>query len=341
MVVPFMPLMTHAQSVFDPSERWIDEEDPRYYENMIARHWEEIEDGQWADLFSMLAEQVEESDVDWRGAGEVRARLISALMESANEISGIDDQHGSRYLQHLDKLDTGRFSEGVAGQGFVAFNGINPPIVLCMEGAEMIPPCNEPQHPILTPAQAREVRYAANTANELLQMISEQADEAILNAIETSYRRWVNFMDRGFVMFPWELSLNSALLNWDIRTPPSTQFIFLHPSLGIQIPLDGFSDPVNFRAKETLTIEVLGHLWYRGEFLDNYSGLSATVVLREDLPPGVGFLARPGRGLAAGLNWHLSADDQKTFLKTPYVTVSINVLNFIKTNRGVLDVISR
>ena len=337
LICLIIPSLTSAQTVFDPSGAWVDEEDPRYYENVIARNWESIEADQWADLFSELAERVNDSDVDWSGAEEVRERLIAALNETSNNVSEIDNQYGGRYLQHLDELDTGKFSEGVVGQGFVAFNGMSPPIVLCLEGTEMIPPCNQPQHPILTPALAREVRYTANTAHELLQMISAQADDAILNAIETSYRRWVNFMDRGFVMFPWELSLNSALLNWDIRTPPTTQFIFLHPSLGIQIPLDGFSDPVNFRAKETLTVEVLGHLWYRGEFLNNYAGPSATVVLREDLPPGVGFLARPGRGLAAGLNWHLSSDDQKTFLKTPYVTVSINVLNFIKTNRGVLD----
>jgi len=206
-----------------------------------------------------------------------------------------------------------------------------------MEGAEMAAPCNEAMHPVLTEEQAEDIRYRANAANELLVLLRGDADDAIIEAIDTSYRRWVNFLDNGFVMFPWEIGLNSALLNWDIRTPPSTQFIFLHPSLGVQIPLDGLSDPVKFRAKESLVIEVAGHLWYRGQFLDNYSGVSGTVVLREDLPPGLGFLVRPARGFSAGLNWHFSANEQKQFIKTPYLTVSVNVLNLIKSNRGLFE----
>ncbi|WP_340105943.1 hypothetical protein [Rhodohalobacter sp. 8-1] len=323
-----------AQDVFAPSDAWADENDPRYYENVIDRNWQLIQQEQWADIFSNLAEDAALSEVDWSGAQQVHERFLDALDASIDELKEIDALYNGVYLEHLDQLHTGRFAEGIAGDGFVAFMGMNPAIVLCMEGAEQANPCNQPQHPILTVAQARDVRYRANAANELLLILRREADEVILDAIETSYKRWNNFLDNGFVMYPWEITLNSALLEWDIRTPPSTQFIFLHPSLGIQIPLDGFSDPVKFRAKESLVIEVAGHLWYRGEFLDNYGGISGTVVLREDLPPGFGFLLRPGRGLSAGLNWHLSADEQKQFMKTPFVTVSVNVLNFIKSNRG-------
>lgn len=337
MVVVMMAVLISSatgQDVFDPSGAWMDENDPRHYENVIARHWEMIEQEQWADLFDILADQAEESNVDWSGAEEVKGRLIDALEATAEELSAIDSQFNGAYILHLDRLNTGRFAEGTAGQGFVAFNGVTPPIVLCMAGAEMASPCNLTQNPILTELQAEEIRYRTNAANELLMILRAEADEVILDAIETSYMRWKNFLDNGFVMYPWEIGLNSALLSWDIRTPPSTQFIFLHPSLGIQIPLDGFSDPVKFRAKESLMIEVAGHLWYRGDFLENYAGISGTFVLREDLPPGIGFLVRPGRGLAAGLNWHLSSEDQKEFIKTPFVTVSVNVLNLISSNRG-------
>ncbi len=268
------------------------------------------------------------------GAEEVHERFLDALDAAIVELKEIDALYNGVYLEHLDQLHTGRFSEGTAGEGFVGFLGMHPAIVLCMEGAEQANPCNQPQHPILTEAQAEDIRYRANAANQLLLILRSEADDVILDAIETSYKQWNNFLDNGFVMYPWEIGLNSALLSWDIRTPPSTQFIFLHPSLGIQVPLDGFSDPVKFRAKESLVIEVAGHLWYRGEFLENYAGVSGTVVLREDLPPGIGVLVRPGRGLAAGLNWHLSANDQKTFIKTPNVTVSVNILNVITSNRG-------
>lgn len=323
-----------AQDVFDPTDAWIDENDPRHYENVIDRNWRLIQQEQWPEIFSNLTDEAASTDVDWSGAEEVHERFLDALDAAIDELKEIEALYNGVYLEHLDQLHTGRFAEGTAGDGFVGFVGMNPAIVLCMEGAEQANPCNRPEHPILNRAQAEDVRYRANAANELLLILRSEADAAILEAIETSYKRWNNFLDNGFVMYPWEIGLNSALLNWDIRTPPSTQFILLHPSLGIQVPLDGFSDPVKFRAKESLMVEVAGHLWYRGEFLDNYAGISGTLVLREDLPPGFGFLVRPGRGLAAGLNWHLSAEDQKQFIKTPFLTVSVNVLNLISSNRG-------
>jgi hypothetical protein len=323
-----------AQDVFDPSDGWMDKSDTRYYENVIARHWEMIEQQQWADIFENLAAQAEESDVDWSGAEEVKQRLIDAFYMTVAEIDTIDSDFNGVYILHLDRMNTGRFAEGTVGQGFVGFNAMSPSIVLCYEEAEVAAPCNQTQNPILSEAQAKDIRYRANAANELLLILRAEADVVILDAIETSYKRWTNFLDKGFVMYPWEISVNSTFLNWDIRTPPSTQFIFLHPSLGIQIPLDGFTDPVEFRVKESLMIEVAGHLWYRGEFLDNYAGVSGTFVLREDLPPGIGFLVRPGRGLVAGLNWHFSENDQKQFMKTPFVTVSVNVLNLITSNRA-------
>jgi hypothetical protein len=327
-----------AQDVFDPSDAWMDEGDLRYYENVIAQHWEMIEQEQWADIFKNLASEADESNVDWSGAEEVRQRLIDGFNETVGEISRIDSEHNGVYILHLDLLNTGRFAEGAVGQGFVGYNGMSPSIVLCMEGAETAAPCNQSRNPVLTEAQAEDIRYRANAANELLLLLRAEADEVIINAIETSYKRWVNFLDKGFVMFPWEISLNSNLLNWDIRTPPSTQFIFLHPSLAIQVPLDGFTDPVEFRAKEALMIELAGHLWYRGDYFDNFAGVSGTVVLREDLPPGIGFLVRPGRGLAAGLNWHFSANEQKRFIKTPFLSVSVDLFQIISTNRGRLDI---
>lgn len=326
-----------AQDVFDPSDAWMDNTDERHYENVIDRNWQMIEQEQWPEIFSRIADEVALSEVDWSGAEEVRDRFLDALDASIDELKEIDALYNGVYLKHLDQLHTGRFAEGTTGDGFVGFLGMNPAIVLCMEGAEQANPCNQPEHPILNSAQAEDIRYRANAANELLLILRSEADTAILDAIETSYKQWNNFLDNGFVMYPWEITLNSALLNWDIRTPPSTQFILLHPSLGIQIPLDGFKDPVDFRVKESLMIEVAGHLWYHGEFLENFAGFSATVVFREDLPPGIGALARPKRGIAAGLNWHLSPENGKQFIKTPYLSVSVDLLQFITSNRGRLD----
>lgn len=326
-----------GQDVFDLSDAWMDENDPRHYKNVIDRNWQLIQQEEWAEIFSKLSEEAASTDVDWSGAEELNERFLDAMDAAIDELKEIDALYNGVYLKHLDQLHTGRFAEGTAGEGFVGFLGMNPAIVLCMEGVEQANPCNRPEHPILSHAQAEDIRYRASAANELLLILRAEADEVILEAIDTSYKRWNNFLDNRFVMYPWEIGLNSALLDWDIRTPPAKQFIFLHPSLGIQVPLDGFSDPVKFRAKESLVIEVFGHLWYQGEFLENYAGASATVVLRENLPPGIGFLIRPGRGLAAGLNWHLSANDQKQFIKTPFVTVSVNILNLIASNRGRFD----
>ncbi len=326
-----------AQTVFDPNDSWADENDERYHAEVIDRYWGEIQREEWPEIFSGLKQSAAETEVDWSGAEEVHERFVGAIDAAISELKEIEAINNGIYLEHLDQLYTARFTEGTLGDGFVGFNGMNPAIVLCFAGAEQANPCNRPEHPILTEAQAEDIRYRANAANELLLILRADADRAILEEIESSYRKWTNFMDHGFVMYPWEISLNSAVKNWDIRTPPAGQFIFLHPAPGIQIPLDGFRDVKDLRVKETLMVELLGHLWYRGEYLENFSGLSATLVLREDLPPGIGVLVRPKRGMAAGLNWHWSPVDGKQFLKTPYLSVSVDLLQFISSNRGRLD----
>lgn len=344
LLILAIPQMIVAQGeVFAPEGDWIHSEDPRFYENVIQEKDRFIQQDRWAELFTHLQRDAEQSPVNWNDAEFVQQRMIAALEAAADELMKIDLLHGGNYLRNLDKLDTGRFSEGTAGPGFVAFMGMTPPIVLCMPGAESIPgqengnPCSRDEHPVLTDEQAEDIRYRMNTANRLMMILRTGADEAITEAIGQSYRRWENFLDNGFVMYPWEISVNSALLTWDIRTPPARQFIILHPSLGIQFPLDGIRDPGELRVKESLMIELFGHLWYRGEYLGNFSGLSATVVLREDIAPGIGVLLRPGRNLSAGINWHFSSNDDKRFIKTPFLSVSVDLLNLVRSNRGKID----
>jgi len=330
------PAIALSQDVFDPGSGWVDKDDPRYYEQQFDEYRQKIDQARWAELFTHLRIESEEALTEWGDARVVHERLLDALERTIDELMKIEVLHDGNYTENLDRLNTGRFAEGVAGDGFVAFNGIDGMLVLCMEGYESLVPCDSPEHPALTEEQAKEIRYRANTANEILVLIRADADERISGAIADSHRKWRNFIDRGFVMYPWESRLNSRLLNWDIRSPPTRQYIFMHPSLGIQMPFEGFRDAADLRVKESLMIEVAGHLWYRGEYLHNYYGLSATVILREDIPPGIGGLVRAGRGMAAGVNWHLSPNDGSTFQNSPYLSISVDLLSLLSSNRGVI-----
>src|SRR6056297_1295735 len=75
VVVIGLTMPAWGQDVFDPSDSWVDENDPRYYENVFDENLELIGQERWADIFKKLSDQAEASDVDWSGADEVRQRL--------------------------------------------------------------------------------------------------------------------------------------------------------------------------------------------------------------------------------------------------------------------------
>jgi hypothetical protein len=70
-------------------------------------------------------------------------------------------------------------------------------------------------------------------------------------------------------------------------------------------------------------VEFLGHIWYRGEQLGDYWGVSATVSLREDLDPGIGVQVHIKRNWNLGVTWHDVDED-------PYVFFSVDLFRFAK-----------
>jgi len=138
------------------------------------------------------------------------------------------------------------------------------------------------------------------------------------NAVE----RWENFLNKGYSMMPWESLLNGWWLDLPQNDfgPPDHQWIILHPTLGLELSVDDLDES---RVKETLHIEALGHIWYRGRQLEDYAGISATISLREDLDPGIGMLVHFKRNWNLGLVWHDVDED-------PFLFFSVDLFNFAK-----------
>lgn len=322
-------------AVFLPNDNsWVDPDDPRSFQNVQNRYADEINNSEWADLLLALAENFRQTATEWNDNREVY-RLFAAELDSLVNEFRHAHRSGDDYYRSLNSIKTVRFNQGETGGVITYFKGQPADILLCSSVMSEESPCTD--RPILSVEQAEDLRYRANTIELLLDRFKREPMTATVRQIETSHKKWSNFIDRGFTMYPWEAKLNSHLLTWSIKSPPEHQFIFLHPSLAVQASTGFFTDVHELKFRESLMVEVIGVMWYHGDHLEKYRGLSGTFVLRQDIPPGIGGNLHLGRGLSLGLNFHLSEVENKTFIKSPFLSVSLDLLGALKSNSAYGD----
>jgi hypothetical protein len=176
---------------------------------------------------------------------------------------------------------------------------------------------------LLTPEQMRQWRLLQNALSDLVNKQVLLVGEKNVQELEDAVERWENFLDRGYSQMPWESLVNG----WLIETPgfpelgpPGHQWILLHPTVGLELSVDPLDEA---KVKEAMHVEFLGHIWYRGEQLGDYWGVSATVSLREDLDPGIGVQVHIKRNWNLGVTWHDVDED-------PYVFFSVDLFRFAK-----------
>ena len=122
---------------------------------------------------------------------------------------------------------------------------------------------------------------------------------------------------------PWESFINGRIIEapgFPETGPPDHQWILLHPTLGLELSASSLDEA---RVKEVLHIELLGHIWYRGQLLDNFRGLSVTASLREDVDPGLGLMLHIKRNWSVGISWHDVDED-------PFLFFSVDLFRFAK-----------
>lgn len=166
----------------------------------------------------------------------------------------------------------------------------------------------------------RDWRLLEQTLSELLNSQIGVVRQENVRFLEHQVERWENYLDRGYSQMPWESLFNGYVLSLPEHGPPDRQWILLHPSLGIEASTSSIDD---IRVKESLQVELLGHIWYRGDDLDNYWGVSASASFREDLDPGLGVLVHLRRHWSLGVTWH-------DFDEDPYLFLSVDLFRFAR-----------
>lgn len=320
---------------FETYGNWADNEDPRSYKHVIQRYENEIQQGDWVTVFAGLRDEFEETETDWSGNEDVYEKFLAefdALVLEFLDIYLADNV----YIYHLDQITTSRFHESTINAFPRYFSNESNEIKICPETGDA-GFCEG--RPRLTQEQAFDLRYRGNTLQLLLRDFKDEPREIIAQRIEESHKRWVNYIDNGYTMYPWESVINAKFFRWSIKSPPKGQIILLHPGAGVQLPLSLLDDfSVNdIRVSQSLIIEVLGILKYRGDFGENYWGLSGTIALQDNLGPGFGVNAHLRRNISLGLNWHLSNQPNRTFQKEPHLTISFNLLDWVTSNKKYLD----
>ena len=184
----------------------------------------------------------------------------------------------------------------------------------------------------LQPTQREDFLYRVETVNCLLSDFKNPLLKVNVQAIRRAEKRWDLFMKQGMSQYPWEAAANGWLIGGgSIEFPPTRQWIVAHPELGVEISTHRISD---MTAKESLLIEVIGHVWYR--WLDandpaeglRWWGIAAAATLRDDMGPGIGFIFHYGRFVTAGVTWHRESGEGGWLQKSPYVVFGIDLFRF-------------
>lgn len=175
----------------------------------------------------------------------------------------------------------------------------------------------------LRETRVRQWRMLENTLSTLLLTLTHEVGQANVSGLQQRVERWDNFLNHGYSQLPWESLINGWLIPPSGVAgpgPPNHQWVIMHPSLGVELSTGSLSDT---RVKEALHVEALGHIWYHGDMLDDYWGVSATISLRDDLDPGIGAMVHINRNWNLGITWHNVEDD-------PFLFFSFDLFQFAR-----------
>jgi len=175
---------------------------------------------------------------------------------------------------------------------------------------------------VLSSEEVRQWRLLEHALSNLVNVQVRLVRAENVKELKEAVVRWENYLDKGYSQMPWEALLNGYLIEPPELGPPDHQWVVLHPSVGVEFSVDPIDD---MRVKESLQIEVLGHVWYRGKDLSDYWGVSATVSLRSDLDPGLGAMVHLKRNWNVGITWHDHDDD-------PFLFLSVDLFRFAREN---------
>lgn len=306
---------TYAQERFEPYGWKAFAADSRAYAKVKEHYAEAIADGRMEDVVCGLAQTFRSLPV-WNADQEARGHFQRQIDAACDEFRAwLQTRLDQR---RLDQLSTGRFKQAHTDEGWFYFH----------RTPDEIDPAK------MTRGYGEEIAYRAEALDRLMVEFKEPMRKRTLKAIEAAKARWATFIDKGYSQYPWEMYLNGRLIDTtDIEHPPSHQWIFLHPSLGVELSGQKFS---SLTAKEALTVQTVGHLWYGWKKKEEpaaglrWIGLSGVVSLRSDVGTGVGVMAHWGKLVNIGVVWHDFNRDGKIFNDRAAINLGIDLYRFAK-----------
>jgi hypothetical protein len=320
----------------EPIEDWItldERENSPFYKGRFADDAiaQNIKYGRILDVTRGMISAFDASD--WEGHESTKQKILNRLqrfivaMEVALNTQGIKGaldkiSEQNIFLQSLNNQGFGLSSfrdetlmdgRGLDVPGF--FGGTEDEIIFFenLEDGESV-------ELLVSPAQVRLWRLLADALTNLLVEQITLVSEANIMQLKNAVVRWENVLENGYSQMPWESAINGRLIKAPEFGPPDHQFIVMHPALGLEFSVDPFDET---RVKEVLHIELMGHIWYHGNQLDNFRGVSLSASLREDLDPGIGVMLHIKRNWSIGLAWHDVEED-------PYLFFSVDLFRFAK-----------
>jgi len=333
---PFQTVVDEPPVEFeDPVGDWVtpheQEHSPFYRGRFADRYADRISSGA---IYSVAEELVDTFDaLDWGANESARQKIVSQLREflvalnialNAPGIAAPLDTETEQdiFLKRFNELRFGLDSlkmeelKDRSGEDVQGYFGGTPNEILLYEWIEN----GAKVRLLLKRTQVREWRLLQNALSNLVHDQIRLVRRANVKALQRAVTRWENYLDKGYSQMPWESLVNGWLIDAPELGPPDHQWTILHPSLGVELSVDPLDDA---RVKEAMHVEVLGHVWYRGDELEDYWGVSATVSLRSDLDPGLGFLVHVKRNWNVGVTWHDVDED-------PFLFLSVDLFSFAK-----------
>lgn len=305
----------------DPYEWEPKPADPRAYPQVRERHQSSLAAYDYPTVFQKLQEDLETSS--WDKKNPSYQRLLEAFRTLNRRFAEFDaeltvaDKKGETLDAFLARTPTGDFQ-------FPCPDGV------CFSGKGYALPYAEIE--ALPEPLAEDLLYRIDTVSHLLTDLKKPALRETVQAIENAKARWEIFMRQGMSQFPWEAAFNSwAIGADDIQYPPRRQWILAHPELGVEVSTNRLID---LTAKQSLSIELVGHVWYRWKNLEKpetglrWWGISAAASLRDDLRPGVGLVGHWGRFVTLGILWHDADRDGGWFDDPPFLMFGIDLFRF-------------
>lgn len=192
-----------------------------------------------------------------------------------------------RFVSGRFERETAQLSIG--GESFVTdslfFSGDTTQVILRLDSK---PPlgASTPFAYYATLEQAIEFRAAAARMLAIFGVLVQPQLERTASSLGEIDAGWTNYLEHGFSQYPWESWANGWLTDYSWSRPPRSQWVLLHPELGLVF------DTRSSRSAEmqtALLVHGVGYLYYGGDEREWFAGLSATASITGDASYGWGF----------------------------------------------------